>query len=190
MALLDQLAAELAISPRTLAGRLLSSPQANEQAEANYLTINAQGQVGALFTGGVQLNEYVGSSPLYSPANTIAWLNPGMRSFIQGYDFSGLHTLLLVSQPDANNNASIGAQATEAGGTGTAGVVASAQNTSGSDIVKTIITSAGASDFVFSRANVGFFNKTPIAQRQLSTGAGHTVDDVITALQAYGLVRQ
>lgn len=38
--------------------------------------------------------------------------------------------------------------------------------------------------------SLGFFGTTPIAQRVLATGAGRTVDDVITALQAYGLVKQ
>lgn len=37
---------------------------------------------------------------------------------------------------------------------------------------------------------LGFFNKTPITQPLLATGAGHTVDDVITVLQNLGLVRQ
>ena len=38
--------------------------------------------------------------------------------------------------------------------------------------------------------NVGFYGKTPVAQQLLATGAAHTVDDVITALQALGLVKQ
>lgn len=39
---------------------------------------------------------------------------------------------------------------------------------------------------------VGFYNisTAPIAQQVLATGAGHTTDDVITALQALGLVKQ
>lgn len=37
---------------------------------------------------------------------------------------------------------------------------------------------------------IGFFNATPIVQPLLATGAGHTVDDVITTLQNLGLVRQ
>lgn len=38
--------------------------------------------------------------------------------------------------------------------------------------------------------NVGFYGTTPIAQQTLATGASHTVDDVITALQNLGLVKQ
>lgn len=38
--------------------------------------------------------------------------------------------------------------------------------------------------------NVGFFGVAPVARPLLATGAGHTVDDVITALQTLGLVRQ
>lgn len=37
---------------------------------------------------------------------------------------------------------------------------------------------------------LGFYGVTPIARALLATGAGHTVDDVITALQNLGLVRQ
>lgn len=38
--------------------------------------------------------------------------------------------------------------------------------------------------------NTGFYGTTPIAQQLLATGAGHSVDNVITALQALGLVKQ
>lgn len=41
-----------------------------------------------------------------------------------------------------------------------------------------------------SASKIGFFGKTPIAQPLLATGAGHTVDDVITVLQALGLCKQ
>jgi hypothetical protein len=37
---------------------------------------------------------------------------------------------------------------------------------------------------------LGFFGSTPIVQPLLATGASHTVDDVITALQNLGLARQ
>ena len=39
-------------------------------------------------------------------------------------------------------------------------------------------------------SNVGFYGTAPIAQAVLATGAGRTVDDVITALQNLGLVKQ
>lgn len=39
-------------------------------------------------------------------------------------------------------------------------------------------------------STVGFYGTTPIAQAVLATGAGATVDDVITALQNLGLVKQ
>jgi hypothetical protein len=38
--------------------------------------------------------------------------------------------------------------------------------------------------------SLGFYGTTPIAQQVLATGAGKTVDNVITALQALGLVKQ
>lgn len=39
-------------------------------------------------------------------------------------------------------------------------------------------------------SNVGFYGTTPVTQNQLATGAGKTVDEVITELQRLGLVRQ
>lgn len=41
-----------------------------------------------------------------------------------------------------------------------------------------------------SSATIGFYGVTPIARAVLATGAGATVDNVITALQALGLVKQ
>lgn len=38
--------------------------------------------------------------------------------------------------------------------------------------------------------NVGFYGVTPVARQLLATGAGATVDQVITALQSLGLLRQ
>jgi hypothetical protein len=37
---------------------------------------------------------------------------------------------------------------------------------------------------------MGFYNQTPVARQVLATGAGHTVDSVIAALQQLGLVKQ
>ena len=37
---------------------------------------------------------------------------------------------------------------------------------------------------------VGFWNATPVVQQTLSTGAGATVDDVISLLQTLGLCKQ
>lgn len=37
---------------------------------------------------------------------------------------------------------------------------------------------------------IGFYDVTPIAQAVLATGGGATVDNVITALQNLGLVKQ
>ena len=45
-------------------------------------------------------------------------------------------------------------------------------------------------DFNHDGSNVGFYGTTPIAQAVLATGAAATVDDVISALQALGLVKQ
>jgi len=55
--------------------------------------------------------------------------------------------------------------------------------------------SLGAGDFTVTgkltvTTNVGFNGKSPLAQPTLATGAEKTVDDVITVLQNYGLVKQ
>lgn len=41
-----------------------------------------------------------------------------------------------------------------------------------------------------STQKIGFYGVTPIVQATLATGASHTVDDVITALQSIGIVKQ
>jgi len=41
-----------------------------------------------------------------------------------------------------------------------------------------------------SASKLGFYGHAVVAQQLLATGAGHTVDDVITCLQALGLVKQ
>ena len=37
---------------------------------------------------------------------------------------------------------------------------------------------------------IGFWNHAPVAQQVLATGASHTADDIITALQGLGLFKQ
>lgn len=48
-------------------------------------------------------------------------------------------------------------------------------------------TFSGSNTFT---GNVGFWSATPAAQQVLATGVNATVDDVITALQNLGLVKQ
>jgi hypothetical protein len=51
-------------------------------------------------------------------------------------------------------------------------------------------SAAGAHRFGDSTATLGFYGHADIACAVLATGAAHTVDDVITALQNVGLVKQ
>lgn len=44
--------------------------------------------------------------------------------------------------------------------------------------------------FKIDSTGIGFYDHAPVAQQVLATGAGATVDNVITALQALGLVKQ
>lgn len=55
-------------------------------------------------------------------------------------------------------------------------------------ILKNFLLVAG--DLNHEGSNVGFYGTTPIAQAVLATGVGATVDDVITAIQNLGLVKQ
>lgn len=48
----------------------------------------------------------------------------------------------------------------------------------------------GNASIAGSGKNLGFYGVTPISRATLATGASHTVDDVITALQNLGLVKQ
>ncbi len=51
-------------------------------------------------------------------------------------------------------------------------------------------TTLGTPVIQWGASKVGFYGVTPISRAVLATGAGHTVDDVITALQNLGLVKQ
>jgi hypothetical protein len=53
-----------------------------------------------------------------------------------------------------------------------------------------IYSGNGAHRFGSSSATIGFYGATPTACQVLATGAGKTVDNVISALQALGLVKQ
>lgn len=52
------------------------------------------------------------------------------------------------------------------------------------------ITTAGAVSIANGGNTLGFYGATPVAKQLLATGAGATVDNVITALQQLGLVKQ
>ena len=62
---------------------------------------------------------------------------------------------------------------------------------SGSSASYSLYTEAGTVRLMASAADkIGFHGATPVAQQLLATGAGATVDNVITALQTLGLLRQ
>ena len=60
------------------------------------------------------------------------------------------------------------------------------------NILTNSIKQRTTSGLVISAASgkVGFYDKTPVTQQILATGASHTVDDVITFLQLIGLCKQ
>lgn len=66
----------------------------------------------------------------------------------------------------------------------------------GTGAARDLVLGAGGSEGIRlgpdagSGPKLGFYGAAPIARAQLSTGAAHTVDDVITALQNLGLVSQ
>jgi hypothetical protein len=51
-------------------------------------------------------------------------------------------------------------------------------------------TSTGTKLGTGTTQKLGFWNATPVVQQVLATGAGRTVDDVITLLQTLGLCKQ
>lgn len=60
--------------------------------------------------------------------------------------------------------------------------------TMGGDIV--LNTGSGTKVGTATGQKLAFWNSAPVAQQVLATGAGHTVDDVITLLQTLGLCKQ
>ena len=118
-----------------------------------------------------------------SPVDRLIIQNDGVFDFrgnnikVGSADFSGAaeaHTTLRVdgiltaaSEVDANSDIRFG---------------------EGSNII--VGTTSGTRIGTSATQKLGFFGKSAIVQPLLATGAGHTVDDVITVLQNLGLVRQ
>ena len=112
MGVLEDLAAELGMSPASLAAAIQGGAQ-SEALFPNYLTINAQGQVGALFTGGVQLNEDTvppGPARPINPFNeSITWIRSAGGYAAQVFALkatSGTHadSLILTAIQDSTPN--------------------------------------------------------------------------------------
>jgi hypothetical protein len=81
---------------------------------------------------------------------------------------------------DGNGNIAL------AGGTASTIQIQDGKNISLGTTTGTQVGTSGGS----SGDKLAFYGTTPVTQPLLKTGVGHTVDDVITVLQALGLVRQ
>jgi len=136
----------------------------------------------------------LGTSGAYVSSSYITRVNVNGTAYLDG-GTGGQITSSGVLAPSATNSINLGTSSLRWGtvwaGTlnvsnGTAISLAEASNIVLGTTTGTKIGTAGGG----SGQKLGFFNATPVVQPLLATGAGHTVDDVITTLQTLGLVRQ
>lgn len=143
-------------------------PRLTEELSANYLTLAADGTVGANFTGhvhaqGLDLDEATSSTPPMQ--NQIRWIDAAGTTREQMFGYVGPfgHVLLLAASPDSVTDASLTLSAHGAGGTPPSSVGAFCQQ-SGAAADITILDATGASDFL-QAANA-------LSELPDSTGAG------------------
>ena len=99
MGVLEDLAAQLGISTTQLRDNLLSNQQVNEALIPSYLTVNAQGQVGANFTGQINAQGLIipeATKSTYSFLDSVTWEDAAstVQEFLQGSSAGGFHKLL------------------------------------------------------------------------------------------------
>jgi hypothetical protein len=162
----------------------------SEQLSANYLTISAAGLITALFTGGLQIPE--GSSGLYSTANAIGWIDGGtIREYLTGLRQPGnTHQLGALSKPDAANSSRLTLTAVETATSflGAASANFDVQDSSGGNVSRTAINSAGQSNYLQTaalvRSAVGTATLTWPAAGSFSTGLGVALPGASGAVNA------
>ncbi len=141
-----------------------------------------------------------GSATTNSPGTT--GISGGFRLFdfsSGGFPFDGwLAELILAPTPTGAQiegviqylstkwGIALGAQGTAGASAVQTGDLQQWQNPAGTSLMR--ITATG--QIGNSGDSLGFYGQTAVARQLLATGAGHTVDDVITALQNLGLVKQ
>lgn len=120
---------------------------------------------------------------VYAATGQTGTITDGIAVNVQAPSLEGAGTKVITTQ----YGISIANQG--AAGVGTAYGLYIADQTGASDNYA-IRSWSGKHLFGDSDATIGFYGTAPIAQAVLATGAGKTVDNVITALQNLGLVKQ
>ena len=116
-------------------------------------------------------------------AETLGWLG----GF---YGAAANSVLLRADSTGTARNATMGVAALADTGETVEASLAAQQAGSILAYIGAYVSAAGQSEIRANSAAMGFHGVAPVARQLLATGAGHTVDDVIAALQALGLVRQ
>lgn len=140
--------------------RLMGESPPPDTLQPNVLTVNPDGTIGALLSGGLELNE--AASPGTVTAQTaVSWIDaaPLVRANLRGTLVSpSTHQITMSAHGDGRplngtgpaeqNFATFLAHADVAGAAGSAAVVATAKDTAGAQQVATIIDSLGRSSFL------------------------------------------
>jgi hypothetical protein len=151
----------------------LQESSQGEQLIPNYLTVSPSGVISAVFPGGVQMEEETAAT--YNAGQALGWLDSAgggeIREFILGAFVFGGHQLNLVSEADANDEASIFVFSKVAGAAGSATVNASAADSSGANAELTVLDSLARSAFLQLGAGVEALAIT-IGSVEQTVGAG------------------
>jgi hypothetical protein len=122
--------------------------------------------------------------------NGVVRLGRNASIIVDSTQFANTPAISSSNSPNAAGLSFVGDTAIFVHGSGTRLTFASSGITwaDGSNLI--FGTSTGSKIGTSTTQKIGFWNATPVAQQVLATGAGRTVDDVITLLQTLGLCRQ
>ncbi len=141
---------------------------------------------------GISIEAYDISHAAGSTRNRVRMVTPLNEelSWIGGYYTTTANSMIVRADSSlSTRNATMSVQATATAGKTAEAALNAAQGETNA-YIGAYVSAAGQSEVRSNSAAIGFHGVTPVARQVLATGAGHTVDDVITALQALGLVKQ
>ncbi len=141
---------------------------------------------------GISIEAYDLSHSTGSTRNRVRMVTPLNEelSWVGGYYTTTANSMIVRADSlSSTRNATMSVQAAANAGKTVEAAVAALQGETLA-YIGAYVSAAGQSEIRSNSAAMGFHGVTPVARQLLATGAGHTVDEVIAALQALGLLRQ
>lgn len=160
------------------------------------LTISDTGALiwnnGRADASGISVEAYDLNNTTGSTRNRMRMTTPANEelSWIGGYYTTTANSLIIrADSTTSTRNATAAIQAASTTGKTSEAAVSALQGETLA-YIGAYVSAAGQSEIRSNSAAMGFHGVTPVARQLLATGTGKTVDNVISALQALGLVRQ